>query len=73
MRLTIKDIFKDKKVLEKHQSISGYMHGTKNDTQVVKVFLTCKKRDQRKHFRGNPSRTYRKIRRNKKEHDPDNK
>lgn len=55
MRLTIKDFFKDEKVLEKHQSISGYMHGTKNGTQVVKVFLRYNDEHAKREIRENIS------------------
>lgn len=51
----MQDIFKDEKVLEKHQSISGYMHGTKHDTQVVKVFLRYNDEHAKREIRENIS------------------
>lgn len=53
IRLTIQDMFKDVKVLEKHQSISGYIHGTKNGTQVVKVFLSYNDENAKREVREN--------------------
>lgn len=37
--LKARRIFKDEDILKKHLSISGYIHGTKNGLEVVKVFL----------------------------------
>lgn len=37
--LKARRIFKDEEILKKHLSISGYIHGTKNGLEVVKVFL----------------------------------
>lgn len=39
MKMSIHDIFKDERVLEHHESISSYIYGTKEGTQVFKVYL----------------------------------
>lgn len=54
-KMSIQDIFKDERVLERHESISRYKYGTKGGTQVFKVLLRYNDENAKREIKENIS------------------